>query len=565
MEECMLTGLWRRAVRRAHASRTRDLDGGFTLVEVIVSIVLITIVTTALSTFFLTTTSATSMQSTRQTAVQLAQDAIERARSLKGSAILTGRDKCGPTAACTAPDAAGVGPYLVDIEEWDHANGTPAQLDTTGHTVTVNGLTYTQNWYVGKCWQAAGGGSCAKDSTTGPIMLLRVIAAVTWADKKCPLNTAKTANVCSYVTSTLVSTTTDAPLFNSNQTAIAPAVNNPGNQTDDVTWPVNLQLTATGGAPPVSWTATGLPPGLSIVPTGLVSGTPTSTGTWSVTVKATDGFNLSSTAAFTWTIKPVPTVTSPAAQSGEATVPVTAVQVTVTNGVAPYTWSATGLPPGLSVDGTGKITGTPTAAGTYKVVVTATDAKGKGASTNQFTWTVIAAPLIGTPTGVRTDTSNQVITVTATATGGTGAGYSWSATNLPAGLSINASTGKITGTLGLGTRYLTTLTVSDSAGGKGSTVIDWSVLATGTDLRVSSTTGDRTNQAGTAITSFTVTASNGASGYTWSSSGLPAGISVTTGGTLSGTPTAPGTYTVTLTVRDSAAKMATYMFVWTIQ
>ena len=63
----MLTGLWRRAVRRAHASRTRGLDEGFTLVEVLVSIALITIVTTALTTFFLTTTSATGQQSIRQT------------------------------------------------------------------------------------------------------------------------------------------------------------------------------------------------------------------------------------------------------------------------------------------------------------------------------------------------------------------------------------------------------------------------------------------------------------------------------------------------------------------
>jgi prepilin-type N-terminal cleavage/methylation domain-containing protein len=558
MEERMLTGLWHRAVRRAHASPTRRLDEGFTLVEVLVSIALMTVVTTALTTFFLTTTSATGQQSNRQAGVQLAQDAIERARAIKGSAVLTGRDKCGPTAACAAP-VAGAAPYLADVEEWDHANGTPAQLDTTGHTTTVNGINYTQNWYVGKCWQAPAGGACAKDPSTGPIMLLRVIAAVTWVDKKCPLNT------CSYVTSTLVSTTTDSPLFNSNQTAIAPAVNNPGNQVDDVNWPMSLQLTATGGAPPVVWTVTGLPPGLSYVPSGLVSGTPSSTGTWSVTVKATDAFNLSGTAAFTWTVKPLPTVTNPAAQNGEATVPVTAVQVTASNGVAPYTWSATNLPPGLSVDGTGKITGTPTTAGTYNVVVTATDAKGKGASTNPFTWTIIGAPLISSPTGSRTDTSNQVINVTANATGGTGGGYTWSATNLPAGLSINASTGKITGTLGAGTRYLTTLTVTDSAGGKGSTVIDWTVNATGTALRVSSSTGDRTNQAGTAITPFTVTASNGTAGYTWSSTGLPAGISMTTGGVLSGTPTTAGTYIVKLTVKDAAANTATYMFVWTIQ
>jgi prepilin-type N-terminal cleavage/methylation domain-containing protein len=537
----------------------RTRDEGFTLVEVLVSIALMTVVTTALTTFFLTTVSATSQQSGRQAAIQLAQDAIERARSLKGSAILTGRDQCGPTAACPAPINS-VAAYLADLQEWDHANGTPAQLDTTARTVKVNGVDYFQNWYVGKCWQPVAGGACQKDPNTGPIQFLRVVAAVTWSERHCP------ASTCAYVTATLVSSTTDSPLFNSNQTAVAPVVNNPGNQTDELSVPVNLALTATGGAPPVSWTATGLPPGLSVSPIGVVGGTPTSTGTYSVTVKATDGFNLYSTAAFTWTIRPVPTVNTPAAQNGEATAAATPVQVTVSGGVAPYSWSATGLPPGLAVDGTGKVGGTPTTAGTYKVVVTATDARTKSASTNQFTWTVVAAPSITTPTGPRNDTSGNAINLTAKATGGTGTYTSWSATGLPAGLSINGTTGTISGTLGLGTRYLTTVTVTDSAGGTSSTVIVWNVAASGTGLRVTSPTTDRTgDRAGQAIASFTATASNGAPGYTWSSSGLPAGISMTTGGVLSGTPSQAGTATVTLTVKDTAGKVATFMFTWTVQ
>lgn len=52
------------------------------------------------------------------------------------------------------------------------------------------------------------------------------------------------------------------------------------------------------------------------------------------------------------------------------------VQVTVSGGFAPFTWGATGLPPGLTMNANGLITGTPTAAGTGTATVTATDVNG---------------------------------------------------------------------------------------------------------------------------------------------------------------------------------------------
>jgi Putative Ig domain len=85
----------------------------------------------------------------------------------------------------------------------------------------------------------------------------------------------------------------------------AVTVNNPGNQTSTVGTSVSLTVTASGGTGSYTWSATGLPPGLSINSgTGVISGTPTTAGSYSVTVTATSGTQ-SGSASFTWTVNPV--------------------------------------------------------------------------------------------------------------------------------------------------------------------------------------------------------------------------------------------------------------------
>jgi O-glycosyl hydrolase len=82
-------------------------------------------------------------------------------------------------------------------------------------------------------------------------------------------------------------------------------VTNPGNQTGMAGTAASLQVHATDSASgqTLSYSATGLPAGLSIAPgTGLISGTPTTAGTSTVTVTATDGTGASGSATFTWTI-----------------------------------------------------------------------------------------------------------------------------------------------------------------------------------------------------------------------------------------------------------------------
>jgi hypothetical protein len=77
---------------------------------------------------------------------------------------------------------------------------------------------------------------------------------------------------------------------------------NPGNRSGTVGTPVSLTLSASGGTTPYTFSATGLPTGLSISSSGVISGTPTTAGTFSVTATVHDAASHAASASFTWTI-----------------------------------------------------------------------------------------------------------------------------------------------------------------------------------------------------------------------------------------------------------------------
>ncbi|MBO4205557.1 S8 family serine peptidase [Micromonospora echinofusca] len=82
-----------------------------------------------------------------------------------------------------------------------------------------------------------------------------------------------------------------------------PSVNNPGNQSGRKNVAVSLQMTASGGTTPYTWSATGLPAGLSInSSTGLITGTPSTAANYSVTVTASDSGSRTGSTSFSWTI-----------------------------------------------------------------------------------------------------------------------------------------------------------------------------------------------------------------------------------------------------------------------
>lgn len=80
------------------------------------------------------------------------------------------------------------------------------------------------------------------------------------------------------------------------------SVTNPGSKSSPVNTAASLQLAASGGTAPYSWSASGLPTGLSINGSGLISGTPTAAGTYTVTATAKDSAGKTGSTTFTWTI-----------------------------------------------------------------------------------------------------------------------------------------------------------------------------------------------------------------------------------------------------------------------
>jgi hypothetical protein len=281
-------------------------------------------------------------------------------------------------------------------------------------------------------------------------------------------------------------------------------------------------------------------------------------------VTAIDAFPLTGTAAFTWTVNPLPTITNPGTLTSPVSNPATLTPV-MAGGTAPYTWAAGGLPAGLALSAsTGVVSGTPTTIGTQSVTLTVTDAVGK-TGTATFTWTIIPRPTITAPVVTTSISTAQgtVVSLPATATGGTGT-LTWSAVNLPTGVTINPTTGLISGTATAGTRFLPKVTVTDANGAPHSVTFEWKITATATGLRISAP-ADRTDKLNTAISTVTGAAAGGSTPYKWTVTGLPTGLSMTTGGVVTGTPTVAGAYSVTLTVKDTVNASATLMFVWTIK
>ncbi|WP_241968500.1 putative Ig domain-containing protein [Streptomyces sp. ICBB 8177] len=142
----------------------------------------------------------------------------------------------------------------------------------------------------------------------------------------------------------------------------------------------------------------------------------------------------------------------------------------------------------------------------------------------------------------------------------------YSATGLPAGLSINSSSGLITGTPTTTGSSNVTVTVKDSTGASGTTTFTWTVTAaTGNTVTVTNP-GSQSTAVGTAV-SLQINASDSASGQTltYSATGLPAGLSINSStGVISGTPTAAGTSNVTVTATDTTGASGSATFGWTV-
>lgn len=129
------------------------------------------------------------------------------------------------------------------------------------------------------------------------------------------------------------------------------------------------------------------------------------------------------------------------------------------------TWSASGLPDGLTLNGTtGAISGTPTAAGTYSVVVTASEADGGIASAS---FTILVRETVINTESLPNALQNAEYSAALSATGAVGGAITWSIASggLPAGLTLIAATGVISGTPTAKGASTFTVTATEEGGG----------------------------------------------------------------------------------------------------
>ncbi len=313
--------------------------------------------------------------------------------------------------------------------------------------------------------------------------------------------------------------------------------------TGDVGVPFNSgPMTVTGGVPPYTFSIIGtLPAGLTLnTSTGAVTGTPTASGTF--TVEVTDAAGATSTNCKI-TINPALSVTCQAVNTGDVGVPFNSGPMTVTGGTPPYVFSIGSgtLPAGLTLNtSTGAVTGTPTAAGSFTVIVT--DALGNVGKGCVIT---INPALSVTCQAVNTgDVGVPFNSGPMTVTGGTPPYvFSIGSGTLPAGLTLNTSTGAVTGTPTAAGSFTIKVTDSLGATGTGCTITINPALS----VTCSAT---NTGEVGVAFNSGPITVTGGTPPYTFSigSGTLPAGLTLnTTNGAVTGTPTAAGTFTIKVT------------------
>jgi large repetitive protein len=129
-----------------------------------------------------------------------------------------------------------------------------------------------------------------------------------------------------------------------------------------------------------------------------------------------------------------------------------------------YIWSVTGFPAGMTLDAnTGVVSGTPTAAGSYSGSITLNDLLGDTPASTPYTLTINAAPSITTTSPLPAGDQGIAYSTTLAKSGGTAA-YTWSATGPPAGLTLNSSTGVISGTPTATGTATVAVTLTDGAG-----------------------------------------------------------------------------------------------------
>ncbi len=550
----------------------QDVEGGFVLLEEIVSISILIIVMAALATFFLGATQSTSYQRAKQSAIQLSNTEMDAVRAAAPQNLVLGRSTNVNSTQRSAPAAVAAQAALASMTAATESTTTVLTLAPT-IPATANKISYTVNNYLGYCYLSTDPATHLSTCTTATggtpgTRYLRAVVATTWAGVHCP------NSLCAYVTSSLISPDPD-PLFSLQAAGPpSPTVSSPGDQFSTVGSALpqpganGLQLTVTdpNSVAPFTWTTTTLPAGLSMSTSGLITGAPTTAAAaTAITVVATDSFGRQSPPlSYNWTVYAAPTVaglTTPFTTSPGATV--TAQSLAYTCPASSCTIALAGAPAGIGLATTSNGTGSTTplsvttasgtiylngtvstsAAGPYPVSVTITDTASKVAGTpNTVTWTVAVPTVTGlgaklttavgaTPAAQTLSYSCPTANCTYTLTGApTGIGLSATSTGAASTspITVNTASGSLylVGTVGTGVTpgtFTLTITPADAATGRNGTAMSstWTVLAVPT---VTGMTATLSTTPGATIANQTLSYTCPSTSCTYTLAGAPGGI-----------------------------------------
>ena len=294
----------------------------------------------------------------------------------------------------------------------------------------------------------------------------------------------------------------------------------------------------------------------------LFPGTPTTPGTYNFTITATGSNGCSSAQAFTIVIN-CPTITlTPASPLPAGTVASAYNQlISQTGGTGTFTYTVTAgtLPPGLTLNTNGTLSGTPLTAGTYNFTITGTNTPCSG--TQAYTLVIGCPTITVNPATLANGTPGVAYNQAITQTGGGAGPYNYTVTAgaLPPGMTLSLA-GTLGGTPTTPGTYNFTVTATGTQSNCSGTRNYTLVIACPTITVNPATLPNGTVGTSYGIQNITQTGGNGTMTYTVGT-GFPPGLNLTTGGVVSGTPTAAG-YLYIYYYSNQSVRMYRYTYLY---
>lgn len=315
----------------------------------------------------------------------------------------------------------------------------------------------------------------------------------------------------------------------------------------------SAQLQQFGGSSPTwSLTSGSLPPGLTLTVSGSINGTPSSNGTYSFTVQASESGYTPGSGSFSINIgggsgPQITTTSIPAATVG---VPYSTT-ISVTGGSPPYGFSLNGQPEWLSISGAeGQLFGTPGSEGSYTLTVTVFDSA-EASTTGTFNLEITAPGVLTVATDLPEGHPGDAYSA-AIITGGMQPYTITTTGQIPQGLTLDSATGILSGVPSRVGSWTFMVMASDSAGAQ----ISGSVSVTVTmEVGLRITIGDEVPVYTGTDARVALSAEGGTEPYTWSiiQGSLQSGLSLDSSGFIVGRVTLASTATVTFQVTDATS------------